>query len=191
MTLTKREIESQEIITEFNTKLQSFIISNTSYIGSTLLWVATNGAVGTVSAITGENNAKDPGAPSTTVLKPDISAVAAQTNSLRNVITTWMTIYSKTSRIRWFNYGNVLPREYNNTYRFTSNSYQVPAVISGTATLLDTYNVQSGEEMKRSEVQALIDSLQALWTTAARDVVTHTVIVNYCHSNCHSSRSRR
>ena len=185
MTLVKREIESQEIITEFNTKLQTFIIANTAYIGSTPIWNTT------VASVTGENNAKDPGAPAITALKPDISAVTAQANSLHNVITTWMSIYSRTSRVQFHNTGNKLPANQYGTYRFTSPARIVPAVVSGTASLLSTFNVASGKEIKRADVQSLIDSLQSLWTTAARDVVTFVFNYNYCHTSCHSARSRR
>lgn len=185
MTLVKREVDSVEIITEFNTKLRQFIITNTAYIGSTAVWDTT------VAAVTGENNAKDPSGPATTVLKPDISAVTAQTNSLHNVITTWMKVYSKTSRIQLHNTGNLTPANYFGTYRFTSLSREVAAVNTGTATRLSTFNVVSGREIKRTDVQGLIDSLQALWTSAARDTVTYVFNYNYCHSSCHSSRSRR
>jgi hypothetical protein len=186
MTLVKREVDSAEIITEFNTKLQTFIIANTAWVGSTPVW-NTN-----VGAVTGESNAsKDPGAPVASALKPDISAITSQTNSLHNVITTWMTVYSKTSRIQLHNVGNLAPANYVGTYRFTSPARQVAAVVTGTATRLSTFNVVSGREVKRTDVQSLIDSLQALWTTSGRDTTTFVFNYNYCHSSCHSSRSRR
>jgi hypothetical protein len=185
MTLAKREVDSVEIINEFNTKLQQFIIANTNWIGATAVWNTT------VAAITGENNAKDPGAPAVTALKPDISAITTQTNSLHNVITTWMKVYSKTTLIRLNNAGNLLPAAYQGTYRFTSAAREVASVNVGTATRLSTFNVATGKEVKRSDVQSLIDSLQALWTSAGRDTLNFTFSYNYCHNSCHSSRSRR
>ncbi len=194
MALTKREIEAQEIIAEFNTKLKTFIANQTDWTGAETIKTGPTGShVNTqIGSITGNGvNARDPGGPVFTDLKPDISAVVGQANSVRNVITAWMKIYSRTSRIKLNNTGNLDPASYTGTYRFTLVSREVPAVISGTQTLLNTWGVISKSEIKRSDVQGLIDGLQALWISAARDTTTFTFNYNYCHSSCHSSRGRR
>ncbi len=186
MPIVKREIESQEIIAEFNTKLQTFIIANTAWVGATAVWNTTVGAVTGNSVPT-----KDPGAPALTELKPDISAVVGQANSVRDVISAWMKIYSRTSRIRLNNTGNLAPASYTGTYRFTLASREVAAVNTGTQTHLNTWGVLSNNQVKKADVENLINALQSLWTTAARDTTTFTFSYNYCHSSCHSSRGRR
>jgi hypothetical protein len=187
MTIVKREIESQEIITEFNTKLQSFIIANTAWVGNTGVWNTT------VGAVTGNNSgtSKDPGGPALTALKPDISAVQAQANSIRAVVTAWMKIYSRTSRIRLNNTGNLAPASYTGTYRFTLATREVTAVQTGAATLLNTWAINSQGQVNKANINSLINALQSLWTSAARDTTTFTFSYNYCHSSCHSSRGRR
>jgi hypothetical protein len=194
MALTKREIEALEIINEFNAKLRTFITAETEWTGAEVIKTGPTGShVNTpIGSITGNGtNAKDPGGPVASALGRDVSAIVGQANSLRDVITAWMKIYSRTSRIRLSNTGNLDPAGYTGTYRFTLASREVPAVISGTQTLLNTWGVTSKNEVKRTDVQGLINALQALWISAARDTTTFTFSYNYCHGSCHSSRGRR
>jgi hypothetical protein len=191
MTLTTTIVTESDILAEFDEKLRTYVQSQTNWIGSTVLWSGGSGGTRTVAYFTGQSNNNTHVGPAAGSLKPDISAVASQTNSLRKVILDYMTIYSNTRKVRVNNTGNIGASSATGIFRFTAGTSSNANVVSGTTTRLNSNAVISGNRILRSDIQTLIDSLQTLWISECFTPVNVTYSHSYCHSSCHSSRARR
>lgn len=196
MTITKKEIDANELINEFTTVVRNFVTSNTNFFGNTVLNdrfvynIIQGTGPGTASTGFQDTRTADAGGPVVTDIKPEISA-GAQVNSLRTVIASWMAIYSRTQRVTFTNIGNLGVSSHTGVYRFTSAAFEVNAVKTATTSAMDTANLTSLKQISKTDLQNLVNSLQTVWQNNARDVVQRTYSYNYCHSSCHSSRSRR
>lgn len=191
MALTTIAVTETDIINEFNAKLRTYIQGLTNWQGSTVLWSGGTSGTRNVAYFTGQNNNNVHVGPAAGDLKPDVSAVASQVNALRKVVQDYMNIYASTRRVRVNNTGNVGAASQQGVFRYTAGTNQNASVISGTTTLLNTWNVTSGDRILRSDIQSLIDALQNLWLTQCFTPVNVTYSHNYCHNSCHGSRGRR
>lgn len=189
------QIAKQEIIDEFVTKLRNYISGQTNWVGSTGVWNTTVGNIittgGNQAPITpdpGNNhNSVDPGGPVASDLPKEIDA-----SDLRSLITTWMTIYSRTQRVRLVKYGTTggdTPVE--GIYRFLTTNHNVGATVNATTAALDSFDIKEGVPVNKAKLNDLMNQLQNIWITTARNVVRAQYNWNWCHSSCHSSRSRR
>lgn len=186
MPITSPAIENSEIISDFDAKLRAFVSASTNWIGTTVVW---NTNVATVTGVNTPNT--DPGSPAATTILPDVAANTTQANSLRSVFLQWMAIYSRTQRISLTNTGNLNPRSYLGVYRFTTSAYDVAVVTSDATARFATRDVQVGSLIENSNLENLISDFQSIWITRCRDTTIRNFNYYYCHSSCHSSRSRR
>lgn len=184
MSINKPVVESADIIADFNVKLRNYIVANTNWVGGTGVW-NTN-----VANVTGQNNNKEPGQPASTVLNPDIVATTGKANSIIDILNYWMTIYSRSTRIRLYNTGNIGTANYYGVYRFSTSNREVADVKNGANSLINSYIKPNGS-VDKSDLETLFSALQTLWINEARNVVNFTFSYYYCHSSCHNSRSRR
>ena len=191
MPLSTIAITETDIIDEFNAKLRTYIQGQTNWQGGTVLWSGGPSGTRTVAYFTGQNNNNVHVGPAAGDLKPDVSAVASQTNALRKIIQDYMSIYSNTRRVRVNNTGNVGDASAQGIFRFTAGTSSNATVVSSTTTLLNSNNVISQSMILRSDIQSLIDSLQTLWINNCFTPVNVTYSHSYCHGSCHGSRSRR
>lgn len=186
MAIVSIDIENSEIIAEFDTKLRAFVQTSTAWLGSTAVW-DTN-----VAGVTGVNTTSaNPGSPAATDILPDVAANTTQANSLRVLLLDWMAIYSRTQRITLTNTGNLDPASYAGTYRFTTSAYDVAAVTTDSDTKFTNRAVTTGSLIENSALENLMTDFQNVWISRCRDTTVLNFNYHYCHSSCHSSRSRR
>src|SRR5690606_16400306 len=162
MAFSNVHVTEQEIINEFTVRLRNYVQGLTNWQGSTVLWSGGPSGTRNVTWFTGQNNTNVQSGPVVGDLKPDISAVASQTNALRKVIKDWMVVYSNTRRIRMNNTGNTGAATHNGVFRYTAGTFPVAGVATGTETLLNSWNIVSQRQIKRADIDALITALQSL-----------------------------
>lgn len=191
MTITGNTPEENEIINEFNTKLRTFVQTNTNWVGTTVVWNTTVGGILNTQAPGNYTTNVNPGAPVAADILPDVSAKAGASNSLREVFLAWMKVYSKSHLVRLNNTGNLGPASYSGIYRFITTDREVAAVTTDTTSSFTTNSVLSLSNINKTNLQNLINALQTIWTNRCKNTIQSTFSYNYCHSSCHGSRSRR